>query len=92
MLSEKGRLRDEDACPNVEYLEFYIEAFHELGTCRNSGMGLAPIPFLAILEYARLYDIEGESLDDLLHIVRAMDSALMEHESKKGSNKNAKAN
>jgi hypothetical protein len=55
-------------------------------------MGLAPIPFLAILEYARLYDIEGDSLDDLLYIVRAMDNALMEHESKKGSRKDAKAN
>ena len=69
--------------PNVEPFGLYIDAFRELSTCRPSGFGISPIPFVAIVEYAKLYGIEGEEFDDFLYIIREMDSELIRLESSK---------
>ena len=57
--------------------EFYQEAFRELSTCRDVGMGLGEIPWTAIIEYA-----EKERLDDdgtllLRKVMRGMDTAYL---------------
>jgi hypothetical protein len=45
-------------------------------------MALGPIPFTAILEYSRLYDV-GESFDDFLYLIRVMDNTILELEEKR---------
>ena len=58
--------------PNVGHFSFYIDAFYELNSCRNYGMGLGPIPFTAIVEYARIFEVED--FDEFLYIIRVMDN------------------
>jgi hypothetical protein len=84
-LKEKGKVRKGDIIPDVDAFVFYVEAFCELGTCRNSGMDLSPIPFLAIVEYAKLYDV-GD-VEDFLYIIRCMDNAYLKANSRKRENK-----
>ena len=76
--------------PNIFGLDLYIDAFTELGTCRQSGFGLAPIPFTAILEYCNLYSIENK--EEFSFLIRRMDNTLLKLESakdaKNGSNGN----
>jgi hypothetical protein len=67
--------------PEIGAFNFYIEAFRELSTCRSSGFGLGPIPFTAIVEYSKIYDIED--FDDFLYFIRLMDSKILELERKK---------
>ena len=64
-----------DECPNVDFLEFYIEAFFELGTCRVSSMSIGQIPFTAIAEYANIYDVDD--FDEFLYVMRVMDNAII---------------
>ena len=65
--------------PNVSQFSFYLEAFRELSTCRPSGFGLSPIPFTAIVEYARIYGVD--EFNEFLDLIRAMDSELLKLES-----------
>ena len=97
-LEAKNSVRPEDRIPNlkcvgsisaeIEPFALYLEAFQELSTCRPSGFGVSPIPFVAIVEYAKLYGIEGEEFHDFLYVIRSMDSEVMRLESKKQSGKN----
>lgn len=80
-------LKEEDKEPCVDGFEFYIEAYNELSTCRNSGLGLTPIPFTAIVEYAKIYNIDD---DDFHYIIRRMDNCLIDIDSKKGKNNGPK--
>jgi len=52
-------------------------------------MALGPIPFTAILEYSRLYDV-GESFDDFLYLIRVMDNTILELEEKRSKAQSAK--
>lgn len=67
--------------PQVDNFEFYINAFSELSSCRQIGMGLGPIPFTAIAEYARIYKVDD--ISDFIYIIRVMDNAFL-----KGQNGN----
>lgn len=60
-------------------------------------MDLGRIPFTAVIEYARLYDIEDR--EDFLYYIRIMDDTLLDLESKRakrettnGGNKTGKKN
>ena len=68
---EKGFLKDDDLEPRIDGLEFYFDAFKELGTCRPMSLGVGLIPFTAVLEYFRLYG-DGE-FEDFLYVIRCMD-------------------
>lgn len=60
----------------------YWEAFEELDTCRGYyGMAGVPgrIPWTAICRYADKHGFAGESFDDLVTIVRAMDDGFLAH-------------
>lgn len=72
---ERGFVKPEDLEPDTTGFEFYIDAFRELGTCRPGGLDLQPIPFTAIAEYSRIYELRD--FDDFAAIIRAMDSAFM---------------
>ena len=57
---------------------FYLEAFQELSTCRSSGMGIGPIPWRDIIEYARMYGLCNMMQDVFLRVIRSMDNKFLE--------------
>lgn len=70
-----GFVRPEDAEPYVGPLDFYLEAFAEISTCRPSGLELQPIPFTAIAEYSKIYELEDS--DEFAFLMRLMDRAYL---------------
>lgn len=83
-LLQSGSLVKEDEEPYIGPFGYYIECFKELNSCRST-LSLAPIPFTAIVEYARVYNIED--LDEFLYYIRRLDNLLLEKESKKNDRK-----
>lgn len=71
-------------------LEFFVNAFWELSTCRSSGMGLGPIPLTAIFEYGRFYDCSDDLMEDLKQHVQMLDGVYMKHEARKSKAKTSK--
>jgi hypothetical protein len=69
--------------PQLEYgLELFYLAFHRLTGARGA-MGEGPILFSEIASYARFFDLDQETTDDLLHYLGAMDRVWMNHMRKK---------
>ena len=60
-------------------LELYWDAFLDLSTCRPTGMGMGPIPWSAIRDYAVTFDFDEDQHEDLYHFIRVMDNAFIEH-------------
>jgi hypothetical protein len=90
-------LKVEDTRPDLSGFDFYISAYRELSTCRPIGMGIGPIPFTSIAEYAKIFDIGGEEFFEFLYYIRAMDDEFLrlekernDAESKKSSSKTTK--
>lgn len=83
-------LKEEDKAPPIEMFQYYVDAFIELGTCRNSSMSLGPIPFTAISEYAKIYGVED--FEEFLYLIRRMDKALMDMEANSGRGQSKKGN
>lgn len=75
MLLPRGFVEPKDAEPQVGPLDFYLEAFAELSTCRPSGMELQAIPFTAIVEYSRIYELEDG--EEFAYLMRLMDRTFM---------------
>jgi hypothetical protein len=73
----KGMIKEDDKEPDVGPYSFYLAAFNELGTCRQVGMGLGPIPFTSIVSYFNLYGEGILDFEDFLYIIRCMDSKFM---------------
>lgn len=53
---------------------WFWTAFGHLGGDRNSGMGLAPIPFTAMRAYADEYRLRGHEREAFFEIIRTVDS------------------
>ncbi len=91
MLESQGKIRESDLMPYIAPFQFYVDAFFELGTCRSGGMGLTPIPFTSIVEYAKIFDVE--EVEEFIYLIRLMDNVLLEaydqkdKESKNGNRK-----
>lgn len=83
-LVPRGFVKEEDAEPYLGPLDFYTDAFLELGTCRPVGMGLAPIPFTAIIEYSRIYELED--VEEFAYLMRLMDRTFIRLSRAKGNN------
>lgn len=81
---DNGFIKEADREPEIGPLEFYLEAFKELSSCRSVGFGIGPIPFTAIAEYSRLYDV-GD-FDEFHWIMRRLDDEYLILENKKTSN------
>lgn len=64
-------------------LELYFEAFWDLTSCRSVGFGVGPISHIAVLEYARLHDLDDEQREDLAYYIRAMDGHFLKWEQSK---------
>jgi len=73
----RGFIKSEDTEPTVEGFEFYIEAFWELSSSRPVAMEIGPIPFTAIADYFKIYEIE-QDFDEFSYIIRLMDSTFRE--------------
>jgi hypothetical protein len=80
-LLQQGQLKPEDSEPEISQFRYYIDAFHELSSCRSIGMALGPIPFTAIAEYSKLFDVED--FEELHYLMRFMDNKFLELEAKK---------
>lgn len=81
-LLPRGFVAPESAEPNIEGLEFYLDAFREVSSCRPAGMALSPIPFTAIVEYSRLYEIDEP--EEFAYIMRRMDNAILDLNAREG--------
>jgi hypothetical protein len=70
--------RIENAPQLFDGLELYWWAYQDLSTCRPAGFGGAyPIPWTAIIDYARHYDFDEAQTEALVSHVRTMDEAFM---------------
>ena len=63
-------------------LSVYYEAFWQLHTTRQVGMGVGPIPHTDIVWYCQLRGYDPETSMTLEHHVRAMDDAYLEFQRK----------
>ena len=50
-------------------------------------MSLGPIPFTAIVEYTRIYEVDD--IDGFITVIRMIDNAYLEIEAKNGRAKNS---
>ena len=66
---------------------FYMNAFSELGTTRPSGFGTGRIPFTAIVEYAKIYQVDD--FDTFMYIIRIMDNKVIDLNNNKSRGKDA---
>ncbi len=57
-----------------------------MNTCRNNGMGLAPIPWDKIRDYAEIAQLDEELVEPFIRIIRAMDTAFMTWQDNQASN------
>lgn len=70
--------------PQLEFgLEWYYEAFGKLTTCRSIGMGVGPIPWLAVNEFGKRYGLDLEEQEDLEFLISSMDDAYLKHAAEK---------
>jgi hypothetical protein len=62
--------------PDLEAgLDLFIQAFFDLDTERSHGFALTAIPYTSILNYARLHELDDETTQDMLFLIRRMDNA-----------------
>lgn len=67
-----------------EHLQFQWSAFWDLHTDRPVGMGVGPIPFGAIDQYAARYSIDDlDDFEAFRELIRAMDDAYLTWSSKR---------
>lgn len=62
--------------PAVEHL-FFWDAFWELSSTRQNGMGFGPIPYTALVMYADRHDLVGEAFETFRRIMRSMDRVFL---------------
>ena len=66
--------------PLIDNHHFWlISSFYDLSTDRALGMSIGPIPYSSILRFIAFWDLEEESADLLIEVVKAMDSLYMKH-------------
>lgn len=70
-------LKPDQLEPEITGLEFFLDAFRELSTSRQSGFSIGAIPFTAIVEYFSIYEIDGD-FDEFIYVIRRMDSVFLE--------------
>lgn len=74
--------------PDIEAgLDLFIQAFFDLDTERSHGLALTAIPYSAILNYARQYELDEETTSDMLFLIRRMDNAHLRRLEKKAPKK-----
>lgn len=69
-----------DEPPMPDGWEFYLRAFNDLGTCRQIGMAMGPLPWDKIVDYADRMGLEADVAEDFVRCLRDMDTEYMEWE------------
>lgn len=87
-----NKIKPEHLRPDVTGFGFYIDAFRELSTCRPSSFDVGPIPFTAVVEYAKIFEVGPDDFEEFLYVIRAMDSEFLKAQNKKAAPKNGPAN
>ncbi|QBQ71183.1 tail chaperonin [Shewanella phage S0112] len=59
-----------------------MKAFYDLNSCRQIGMGLGPIPWTAIIQYAEHYGLDQDVTEPFVDIVCTMDQAFLDYHNK----------
>lgn len=79
------------AKPDVQaHLEYVWRAFDELGTERQIGMGIGPIPILKAREYAfSVLELNEDEEDRFITLIRAMDSEYVQASAPKKKGKDS---
>lgn len=95
-LEKRGFIKPEESEPWVDGFYFYLDAFRELATSRPVGLEISAIPFTAIAEYFRIYELEDiEDFEEFAYVIRLLDNKfieLNEATNKSEGNKNASNN
>lgn len=66
-------------------LNLFLNAFYELDGERNNGMGLSPVPWSTIKDYAQFYEMDSEQTEDFFFVIRELDRAYLKYmKSKQG--------
>lgn len=55
-------------------------AFAELSSCRVNGLGIGPIPWTAMVEWARYHNLTREITTHLINVLRFADDAWIRRE------------
>lgn len=64
-------------------LTFYLRAFSELDSERDFGMGMGPIPWSSMHQYAMILELTGEAYEDFMYLIRELDREYITHITKK---------
>lgn len=75
-LEARGFIKPEEGEPSIDGFEFYIDAFRELTTSRPGGLELQYIPFTAIAEYFKIYELTD--FEEFSYIIRVMDRTFID--------------
>lgn len=60
-----------------------LSAWRDLSTCRPIGMAVGPVPFTALLEWARFHSLDREATRIVWSVVRRIDADRAEAEASK---------
>lgn len=71
-----GYILEEDQEPGTQGFDFYFDAFRELSTSRPIGLSVGPIPFTAISDYFKIYELHD--FDEFLYVMRRLDNVFLE--------------
>lgn len=55
-------------------LQLYLQAFFDLDSERSHAMGVTRIPTSRIREYSTYYEFDDEQAEDLLYLIKKMDT------------------
>lgn len=67
----------------MQGLEVYLHAFFDLDAERTHALSLTPIPWTSIKDYAIAYEFDEEQTEDLIYLIRKMDTAHLKRLSSK---------
>ena len=68
-------------------MEFYYDAFNDLGTDRQIGFGHGPIPYSSIINYCDRLELDYEEERDFVYLIRSMDNVFLRYQDKKAKKK-----
>lgn len=66
-----------------EAMRMCLEAWAHLSTCRSFGMGAGPIPFTAVLAWAKWKRLDRELTELLVAVIQRLDRDFLESEQSK---------
>lgn len=71
-------------------LDLYLDAFFDLDSERSHGLGLTPIPWTSIKQYAEAWEFDEEQTHDLFFFIKKMDQAHLDRLERKSKQNQSK--